>query len=782
MGNTRRRTIGEDDDNVLSIPDLEKYSSRRNSTSSDISAYSQDSSISRSRSASRDVSYGSTQPMLPPRIPRKTRFSRPLYPYQIPHRSVRCLCIALMSIIILFVLNLIRMGVASQYSLEHLSKEHPPPPPVWESFEFLQRYYGGIRTLVLQSQNVPEYPTDNITLIQKDNDKGKRDIPLSSPINPSSSYKAENPSAVECFLDAEERIRVPDIHAFPGVPQGFPGSIIGSHDELELSDSSCFDRYGRLGPYGFGYSRNKGGTGAGVEGEREGADAVWSNDSPIDYTTIIWHDAQSRCVAKNQHRFSVKEEANEDAWRTMPGKRSDKTIEDGNTTNPTLSSLSKRPRTAIVIRTWWDYDYNPETKMYLRSLISELPLLTGGEYQVHFLIHVRDDNAPIWADPDTYKRVLNSSLPAEFRGMGTLWSERQMNLIYGGLPDSNYRGLPIHGVYRSAHFPLQYFAQKHPEYDFFWNWEMDARYTGHWYSLFTAASKWAKKQPRKGLWERNDRFYVPEIHGTWDDFKQMARVQAEMHPQQPNNKWANIGKNGAQQPPSKTEGPVWGPVAPPETQPFISDPDPPTSYEKDKYEWGVDEEADLITFNPLFDPDRTDWILAEDVTGYNTTLGPPPRRTSIITGSRLSRRMLETMHNETTFYQHTMFSEMWPASCALHHGLKAVYAPHPVYIDRKWPMQYLAKTMNNGKNGAVGGARTTVFGDSVQHNLLGVTWHYNTGFAPNLWRRWLGYKVNGDGGEEEEVAFEGRMCMPPMLLHPVKDVQLVIEGRREGEE
>jgi len=29
--------------------------------------------------------------------------------------------------------------------------------------------------------------------------------------------------------------------------------------------------------------------------------------------------------------------------------------------------------------------------------------------------------------------------------------------------------------------PMQYFAYQHPEYDFFWNWEMDIRNTGHWY-------------------------------------------------------------------------------------------------------------------------------------------------------------------------------------------------------------------------------------------------------------------------------------------------------------
>jgi hypothetical protein len=211
---------------------------------------------------------------------------------------------------------------------------------------------------------------------------------------------------------------------------------------------------------------------------------------------------------------------------------------------------------------------------------------------------------------------------------------------------------------------------------------------------------------------------------------------------------------------------------------FDTDPVPPTTHEKDKYSWGVGEEADLITFNPLFDPDGTTWLLAEDVTGYNKTRGFPPRRTAIITASRLSRKLLMTMHRETALKRHTMFSEMWPASCALHHGLKVVYAPHSEYIDRRWPTHYLQSVFNAGRNGATGGARTSVFGDR-EHNFRGTTWYYNAGFPEVLWHRWLGYKFNNEGGEQFELANEGRMCLPPMLLHPIKRVDMVIEGLRD---
>lgn len=744
---------------------------------------------------------------------RAQRRMRSFYLYRLPNRTVRWLCLALMSSIILFILSLIHMSWVSSKQLESTSfRSKPPPPPPWEKFEFLKRYFGGIRTLVPREQNVPEYPSDMEPKPAAETNKtslAARELQASSPYNPypdytSAAYRLEYGSVAECFLDAEEKVRIPRVHSYLGVPRGQPDPLMGSYEAVGLDNSMCFERYGRLGPYGYGYSMRRGGIGAGLTGEREGAEEVWKVDQEVDYTDVKWGDAQARCFEKNKHRFQPSSSVSGDAFRDMRVERADLPVPKNEMESPgaagaestttTTTTAKLLPRTAVVIRTWWNFAYTQEDILYLRSIIAELALLSGGEYTIHFLIHVKDDNLPIWADPATYNRTLEKALPKEFHGMATLWSERQMGLVYGGLAESFYRDLPVHGVYRSLHMALQYFAHKHPEYDYFWNWEMDARYTGHWYHLFDTVSKWARAQPRKGLWERDGRFYVPSVHGSWEDFKQMARVQSEMAAPNPNsNVWAGA-KPG---PPAQGSGnptrptaelPVWGPLPPPDASDDgespvaeTDDPTPPTSYEKDKYTWGVGEEADLITFNPIFDPAGTTWILAEDMTGYNTTLGYPPRRTAIITASRLSARLLRIMHTEVALRRHTMFSEMWPASAALHHGLKAVYAPHPVFIDRKWPPPYLNSVFNAGKNGASGGARTSVFGDR-EHNFRGTTWYYNAGFAPNLWKRWLGYRVDNNGGEEEEVAGEGRVCLPGMLLHPVKGVELVVEGVREERE
>ncbi len=767
--------------------------------------------------SSRETS-GSYQPML--RKPRSKRKGR-IESYKPPSKkTTRYLCLALFTTLVIFVISLIRASWTSSKQLElGLVNKGPPKPPLWEDFPFLTRYFGGVRSLRPKSEIIPEYPSDQEPTPIPTNGsiaaRAQTPIPQSNPFNPypdyqSSTYTSEYAEKQECYLDVEGHVRIPQVRYFEGLPQGQPDAVMGSHDVLGLRNDICFERFGRLGPYGFGYSVRRGGTGAGLSGEREGADDMWEgpNNAPeVDYRRVGWAQAQQACSLKNQLRFPSP--PNE---TTRRGGSSGELSKDGPRAVPNMVSLKKRdnitataseidigsegkvektllPRTAIVIRTWWDHVYGVEDIIYLRSMIAELSLLSGGEYTIHFLIHVKDDNVPIWAEQQIYDRVLENSLPEEFRGMGSLWSERQMGLIYGGLEESFFRDLPVHGVYRSQYMALQYFSHQHPEYEYVWNWEMDVRYTGQWYHLFDRVRQWTKSQPRKGLWERNGRFYLPSVHGSWEDFKQMIRVQTEMGTDNPNNIWSGLKAGAAADIPSSPQGksdkPVWGPGGPEDmlTADYY-DPIPPTSYEKDKYTWGVGEEADFITFSPLFDPDGTTWFYVSDVTGYNTTRALPPRRATIGTSSRLSRRLLRTMHRETVLARHHMFTEMWPASISLHHGYKAVYAPHPVFIDRRWPPQYLAGVMNGGRNGASGGARTSVYGGR-EHNFKGTTWFYDAGFAPNLWRRWLGYKVDNDGGEQEEVAGEGRMCLPGVLLHPVKGVGMVVErGERveEGEE
>lgn len=701
----------------------------------------------------------------------------------------------------------------------------PPKPALWESYDFLTRYYGGIRNLVPIQKNVPEYPRpeDELPLSKlayvnftEDPSLHRRSFPESKEFvnHPKSIFQTAPEKINECFLDASNKLRVPPIRYYEGRPNGFPEAIVGSYDALGFNEEICYERYGRYGPYGLGYSQRNGGLGIGEHGEREGSEQTWSKVPAVDWRNLDWADAQRRCYQSNAARYKALPERTptphgffiDDKSANATLLTRDMLSEAAAAEDQARSSVdstevaTKLGRTAVVIRVWDEYFFREEDLMNLRSLITELSLASGGRYDVHLLVQVRNDAAhPIWADHATYEQRIRDVIPQEFQGLVTFWTETQMLSLYQGIYDLFTRGpdLPVHGVYRGLAMAMQYFAYQHPEYEYFWQWEMDIRYTGHYYDFFTKVENWAKQQPRKGLWERNGRFYLPSVHGDWSEFKQKARYQAEDGTVGADNVWEGVnGKDKQGRPTNRGDKIIWGPERPIEEDDWFeyeNDPKPETTYQKDKDVWGVGEEADYICFNPLFDPEGTTWGLADDITGYNTTREKPPRRAQIITAARMSRRLLLTMHRMTAFKKQFAFPEMWPATVALQHGYKAVFAPHPLYVDREWPTAVLAQTLNNGKNGATGGSRTSVYGDR-EHNLRGLTWFYDSGFAPNLYRRWLGLKVNNDGGEEFELVEdktknastvdqmrggEGRMCLPPMLLHPIKGVELPVEEIHE---
>ncbi|KAG6015004.1 hypothetical protein E4U54_004470 [Claviceps lovelessii] len=830
------------------------------------SYYSESSSSYGSRNASGAGATPRGLLLLPPKQkasfqPLKQNKMSSIYPYRLPAKVTRYVVLGVVLAIVLMILSLIRASQVENWKVANGKvKTGPPRPHVWEKFPFLERYYGGIKTLKPFTESEPSYPHEPATAAAaaaathsssspSEKKTTKRDEASQSSMPPSSlswdKYPAANVESgvQECFIDVAGKIRVPPLRYYNGRPHGFPEHVSGSYEVLKLPEEICFERYGRYGPYGFGYSKRNGGLSTGEHGDMQGFDSVWETTPRVDYRQVDWADVQRRCFNANAGRYKAVGSSTasphgfyvggESKSESIASKRADSTTNtdtDGSTftkadsingtdsTDSTKTAVSHgtTARTAVVVRCWDEYLFREDDIANIRSMIAELSMASGGRYDVHLLVQVKDDGKhPIWADREAYERRINETIPMEFRGLVTLWTETQMLALYQGVYDLWTRGpeLPVHGVYRGLTMAMQHFAYQHPEYDYFWQWEMDIRYTGHYYDFVTKLEQWAKAQPRKGLWERSSRFYFPSVHGTWEDFSQMSRVQSEMGLVGADNPWQKMPGPDKTPPPSHSHpagpgsstgsGMIWGPVRPSDEQDWFEtedDPVPPTAYEADKYAWGVGEEADYISLNPIFDPEGTTWMLRDDITGYNRTQQPlPPRRAAIITTSRMSRRLLIKMHRMTAYKKQFAFPEMWPATVALQHGYKAVSAPHPVYVDRRWPVDYMAKLYNAGKDGSSGGSRTSIFGER-EHNLRGLSWFYNSGFAPNLYKRWVGLKVNNDGGEDFEQTVdetrggdgrsgvgampggEGRMCIPPMLLHPVKDVELPVEAPPQGGE
>lgn len=616
-----------------------------------------------------------------------------VYPYRLPAKVTRYLFFFVVGFIVVMILSLIRASQVENWKVANGQVEsRPPPPPLWEKFPFLERYYGGLWMVVPVEENTPEYPhtiKDEPSLLKdveeeelkeeikeeliedadsrvqqtKDKEEAEAEAETKSSKRDSSvdsrgwnGYKGRNEETEtqECFIDRASTIRVPELRYYNGRPKGFPEHVVGSYEVLKLPEDICFDRYGRYGPYGFGYSMRNGGLSVGEHGERNGSEAVWAKTPRVDFRAVDWADVQRRCFRANADRFHEVErktptphgfyiQESSRSTGTTEEKRAVKSTTTSSvvaasksTTIPekeekTVSKTKKLSRTAVVVRCWDEYQWREDDIAHMRSLITELAMASGGRYDIHLLVQVKNDrDHPIWADEGVYRQRIEDVIPLEFRNLVTLWTETQMLSLYQGIYDLFSRGpeLPVHGVYRGLSMAMQYFAYMHPEYEHFWQWEMDVRYTGHYYDLFTKLEGWAKAQPRKGLWERNARFYFPSMHGSWDDFSQMSRVQSEMGVVGADDVWSKVpGVDGKTQPPRKSSKAVWGPVRPQDNDDWFepgNDPVPPITVEKDRFQWGVDEEADLISLNPLFDPEGTTWGLGEDITGFNRSEGLPP--------------------------------------------------------------------------------------------------------------------------------------------------------------
>ncbi|KAF3937685.1 hypothetical protein ABW19_dt0201675 [Dactylella cylindrospora] len=607
--------------------------------------------------------------------------------------------------------------------------------PMWEfTFKDLNHNYGGINELVPKEDNLPEFPPEGElsgppTEISYSTTYS---TPSPTPFNPYPDYRSESyqdefaGKYVPCrsfeegkVLDASE----PLVKVFEGIPWRKSDPILGSSTLLGLNDSVCFERTNLLTPYGFGDDTSK-----------ELKDD-WKNATSLSFKNVNWGELQDECVLRNKARFnpsptSVTGEV--PIWTPPPPPKEEKP--EGSKMKRDDSVSNYRPRTAIVLRAWESFQFMPDDIINLRRMITELSLFSGGEYQIHIIVDVKNFDIPIWSDKKTYQKTLERLVPKEFWGITELVNEPMMAAWYWGAG--------WHDSYRSLFMPLQVFSKNHPEYDFVWQWEMDMRLIGDHYHFLETLAKWAKKQPRRELWERSTRHYVPSVHGTWEQYSKWV---SSLYPE--------------------ANSTIWGPVYPREFIP-IDPPKPPTATpEEDNFEWGVGEEADLITLLPMFDPIGGTWSLRTACNGYAEGPETLPRRAAIVTASRLSKRLLWRMHSENSQRKHTCAAEMWPATTCLHHGLKAVYAPHPIWFERDWQnMTYVESVFNGGTKGAV--VRESVFG-VMEHNYSGTSWYFNTRWARDLYRRWMGYEYKGGGREWEKE--HGNLCLNGVLLHPVKD-------------
>ncbi|KAI0873114.1 hypothetical protein GGS24DRAFT_517937 [Hypoxylon argillaceum] len=425
------------------------------------------------------------------------------------------------------------------------------------------------------------------------------------------------------------------------------------------------------------------------------------------WSEVRWGEVQSRCASGKQE-LSPYEKIMHQQWRQSPDFENEK------------HESHKGQEIAVVLRTWDDYDYTENRMAWLRALIAEASLERKNNYRVFFLVNIKNPEVRLEEDGFAYDEMMRKCVPSEFRDIAFLFNERTLQSWY---PD-----VPEHGAKDQMYQALQIFSHKFPQYEHIWQLEMDLRLTSHIHDTLTSATHFARTQKRQNLWERNGRFYIPALHASsYAHFT--ATVDAE------------IGDAG-----------IWG--ADPASDIEPEGPTPPARGDTD---WGVGEDADLVSFMPMIDPRGTQWMYEDDVHGFADGAATP-RRAAIVSITRSSRRLLRLVSEAQRAAGQWVVSEATPETFALLHGLKAVTVPHPIVLTASADMTAaeLEANINRGppSNRAGGELPSLVY--TYQGWIDGPWWgasYWFTGYgAQTIWDEYV------QGGQ-----------FPPMLLHPVKE-------------
>ena len=387
-----------------------------------------------------------------------------------------------------------------------------------------------------------------------------------------------------------------------------------------------------------------------------------------------------------------------------------------------------KKRTAVVFEVQESREWTLDTTQYVRSMIMELSLHTGGEYEVFVLIEVLDDSEPIFNNRGVHHKIIERSVPREFQNISFLFNRKLLQHWYPNVPRRPDEDLSSH-----SYAPLQLMSLARPDIEYFWLMDVDARYTGHHYDHLEKISSWSKAQSREVLWELASQLYVPEVHRAWKKFVTQVK---------------DLARKATIRGPLRTKG--IEPVGP-----------PPPMMLSGKDQWGMGEEADFITLGPVFDPQGSFFEGREEVSNYPDGVEKTPRRaTAFSFMTRTSKRLLRAMHHGQVTLGIHMPPSMFPASTALHHGLKAVAFPLPISFDATISPQLLAEEFNHPDWGRHTYNVPYKYKDFWRWMTFAIAVDEEPAFADEMYRRWLGYDADQTRG----------LCLPGLLLHPVQGV------------
>ena len=194
--------------------------------------------------------------------------------------------------------------------------------------------------------------------------------------------------------------------------------LLGSLD-AGLDFSACFDAKSRYRPYGF------------ADDEEEASEPISSM-----WGTVDWGSLQRTCLASNAARYAHVDVANSSS-SVVFRQPSDDDFDNADSAlhfpqDKSRAVKSREKRTAIVYQVYDWTEWTVDALQYLRSLVMEMNLHTGGEYELVVLVAVADTNEAIFEFSEVYAQVMDGSVPKEFRNASMLFNTDLLKAWYPG--------------------------------------------------------------------------------------------------------------------------------------------------------------------------------------------------------------------------------------------------------------------------------------------------------------------------------------------------------------
>jgi len=197
----------------------------------------------------------------------------------------------------------------------------------------------------------------------------------------------------------------------------FPIGPIGSSKEVGFDDNVCFERHGRFGAYG-----------SSVHGKNPGK--ATSPSTEVNWDQVDWAKLQSQCAKENSDRFDM-------GPRPQPGDSKYQELAHDLYKFSDRDNGAPVARQAVIFRSYDGMKYTSDMLRTMRSVMTELALGSGGEYEAFLLVQIKDETSKILEDPAVYNETIRKSVPKEFWNMTILWHTNLWGKQYPKLPEGS---------------------------------------------------------------------------------------------------------------------------------------------------------------------------------------------------------------------------------------------------------------------------------------------------------------------------------------------------------